>query len=604
MKMKIKKELNGSPVTSLESWRKLNRGEKAPQKSLPSNQPRFRIAGYVRLSPSGDEREEGSLVSHPQRIKAFVEDKNRYETWGEIVDWYIDKDYSGKDTNRPNFQKMLTDIKAGLINAVVVTELSRLSRSVMDFCNLYEFFKQHKVAFFCLRENFDTSTAAGELMLMQSIAFAQYERQTIVDRIKKGSRARAERGLGNGFVSLGFKLVEHKPNHREIEESERSYIEMIFRKFLELKRIHPLIKYLNENGYRTKEFVTKNGKKAGGNRWTLGSVYSVLTNRSYIGEREINKKNRSQDQDELKEDDKYYFVKASWPALISENLFYDVQDLMEGNRKKARKYIHDYRLTGLIECAECGAALVGKSGTGRSSKYFYYGHKRKMLIDGDRHNQRCKTENIPTFVLEEAVIGRLKELSQDQDLVVELAKQSASESRTKVDHLKSLMATKEQERRKLEQKLDNLYDSISETEDKALRNGLSEKAKTVKELLLGVETSLEAIKAEYSRTSNVIDIKVTFQFFRIFRDDFEKQPLSVQAEILKDYIRRIVVKENVAIVEIYGKKREEIHLKDVNGNLSLVGSESGSGAIRPRTSVLTDFKLVAGAGFEPTTFGL
>ncbi len=60
----------------------------------------------------------------------------------------------------------------------------------------------------------------------------------------------------------------------------------------------------------------------------------------------------------------------------------------------------------------------------------------------------------------------------------------------------------------------------------------------------------------------------------------------------------------MAIVEIYGKKREEIHLKDVNGNLSLVGSEGGSGAIRPRTSVLTDFKLVAGRGFEPLTFGL
>ena len=94
----------------------------------------------------------------------------------------------------------------------------------------------------------------------------------------------------------------------------------------------------------------------------------------------------------------------------------------------------------------------------------------------------------------------------------------------------------------------------------------------------------------------MIDIKVAFQFFRIFREDFEKQPVSVQAEILKEYIKRIVVKENVAIVEIYGKKREVIHLKNGSGNLNFgAGSEGGSGAIRPRTSVLTDFKLVAGA---------
>jgi site-specific DNA recombinase len=96
------------------------------------------------------------------------------------VDWYVDKDLSGKDMNRLAFQKMLADIKSGLINAVVVTELSRLNRKVKDFLEVYEFFKTHNVAFFCLRENFDTSSSIGELMLIQAMSFAQYERQTIV----------------------------------------------------------------------------------------------------------------------------------------------------------------------------------------------------------------------------------------------------------------------------------------------------------------------------------------------------------------------------------------------------------------------------------------
>lgn len=107
------------------------------------------------------------------------------------------------------------------------------------------------------------------------MSFAQYERHSIVDRIKKGARARAERGLANGHVLLGYKLVEHRPNYREVDENEKPTVELIFRKFLELKRINVLVKYLNENGYRTKEFTTKNGKKAGGNRWTLSSIQGL-----------------------------------------------------------------------------------------------------------------------------------------------------------------------------------------------------------------------------------------------------------------------------------------------------------------------------------------
>ena len=386
--MKTKKESNASHAILSEPWRNTKKGDSVVIKSCQNeNEPKFKIAGYVRLSPTGDEREEGSLVSHPQRIKQFVESKNMQSggDWGEIVDWYVDKDLSGKDMNRPAFQKMLADIKSGLINAVVVTELSRLNRKVKDFCEVHEYFKEHRAALFSLKENFDTSTPMGELMLIQAMSFAQFERQTIVERVKRGSRARAERGLANGVVPLGFQLVDHRPNYRDVDEAEKAYVEFIFKKFLELKRLNKLVEFLNKNGYKTKEVLTKNGKKIGGNRWSIGSVHLLLTNRIYIGEREVNKKFRGHDAQKLQEDERYFCVKAHWGELISSELFFDVQRLLEQNKKKARKYVHEYRLTGLIECAECGTRLTGKSGNGIGGKYFYYGHKRKMLVQGDRH---------------------------------------------------------------------------------------------------------------------------------------------------------------------------------------------------------------------------
>jgi len=602
--MKTKKESSASHGKLSEPWRNTKKGELVEIRKLHPEERRFRVAGYVRLSPTSDDREEGSLVSHPQRIQQFVESKNIQNggNWGEIVDWYVDKDLSGKDMNRPAFQKMLADIKSGLINAVVVTELSRLNRKVKDFLEVYEFFKTHNVAFFCLRENFDTSSSIGELMLIQAMSFAQYERQTIVDRIKKGARARAERGLANGYIPLGFKGVEHRPNYRETDETERLYIEMIFQKFLELKRINRLAGYLNENGYKTKEFVTKAGKKAGGNRWTISSLHSLLTNRSYIGEREVNKRFRSTDQEKIKDEERYFFVEAHWPALISKDLFFDVQRLLEQNKKKARKYVHEYRLTGLIECSECGVKLVGKSGTGKNGKYFYYGHKRKMIVGNDRHLQRCRVENVPALQLEEAVVERLKDLSTDRDLVAELARSTASDSKGKLEHKKSLMAAKEQERRKLDQKVKNLIDAIAEENDKESRAGLSQKLRLTRVELEQSEMGLLDLKQDYERTNNIVDISEVMEFLREFRDGaFEAQPMAAQAEILNCRIRRMIVKNDGVYVEIFGRKPESV--------LRLLDGEGSSEIKNPtayplggtRSGVRTVFKLVGLTRFEPAT---
>ncbi len=441
----------------------------------------------------------------------------------------------------------------------------------------------------------------GEVMLIQAMSFAQYERHTIVDRIKKGARARAERGLANGFVPLGFQMVEHRPNHRQINESERVYVEMIFRKFLELKRLAKVVEFLNKEGYKTKEFITKSGKKAGGHKWTISSIHNILTNRAYIGEREINKKNRTDVSGDLSEEDKYFFVDAHWPALIPKELFHDAQRLLVANKKKARKYTHTYRLTGLIQCGQCGQPMVGKSGTGRNGKHFYYGHKRKLTTRNENHLVRCKVENILALALEDAVIGRLKDYAADKELVSELAKSASVSSGATREHQKSLIAVKEQDCRRLSQKYDNLLDTISETSDKVIRNSLSSKLTEISSQLETVQSSLESLKREFAETSNVVNAEAAFKFYRMFRAEFEKQDVSVQSEILKDYVKRLVVREDGVTAEVFGGSRATV-VCEADGTIRK--NEKTAGSLRQRSAVRTVSKLVAGAGFEPTTFGL
>ena len=540
-----------------ESWRMQRKGnpQRDEKQEYVDSLQTLRIAAYVRLSPSGDDREEGSLVSHPQRIKDFVELKNRQADtpWGKITKWYIDKDQSGKDLNRPDFQRMCSDIKNGLIDAVVVTELSRLSRKVRDFCHVWDFLKEHNIKFISLKENFDTSTPMGELMLIQAISFAQFERETIVERIKNGARARAERGLGCGWPPLGFDVIPNKTNHRKINEDERPYVQMIFKKMLELGKMAKLLKFLNDNGYRTKKFINQAGIKKGGKRWTMSSLHRLLTNRSYLGQREFNKHNRTKDQNALKKNERYFYTDAQWSAIVKEDIFFAVQRQLESNKRKTQQYLHTYKLSGLVKCAECKSFLCGKSGTSKKSKYFYYGHVRKMKTEGDNHLKRCHIENIPAPQLEELVMERLKTLAKDRDLIARLVVDSHAGEKENHASVKSLITSKENKRRALADKLDNIVDAIGDTQDKAVRRVLQEKIPELDMQRKKLTDEITKLRFDLKvHDEKIIDAEAAFSLLQIFNKDIAKQPASVQAQILERVIKEIMVYEDRIRLQIYG----------------------------------------------------
>lgn len=101
-----------------------------------------------------------------------------YEARGEEYLVYKDNGYSGKNTDRPDFQRMMEDVKAGKINKVIVYKLDRISRSVLDFSEMMERFQKYNVDFVSATEHFDTSSPMERAMLNICIVFAQLERET------------------------------------------------------------------------------------------------------------------------------------------------------------------------------------------------------------------------------------------------------------------------------------------------------------------------------------------------------------------------------------------------------------------------------------------
>ena len=85
---------------------------------------------------------------------------------------YRDKGYSGKNTERPEFQQLMRDIESGLVRKVVVYKLDRISRSILDFAKMMDFFQKYDVEFVSSTEKFDTSTPMGRAMLNICIVFA------------------------------------------------------------------------------------------------------------------------------------------------------------------------------------------------------------------------------------------------------------------------------------------------------------------------------------------------------------------------------------------------------------------------------------------------
>lgn len=96
---------------------------------------------------------------------------------GKDIQVYQDKGFSGKNTNRPDFQRMMADVEKGLVQKIVVYRLDRFSRSLADFSRLWEVLQRHGVEFVSVNERFDTSTPMGRAMLSIIMVFAQLERE-------------------------------------------------------------------------------------------------------------------------------------------------------------------------------------------------------------------------------------------------------------------------------------------------------------------------------------------------------------------------------------------------------------------------------------------
>ena len=203
----------------------------------------------------------------------------KYETHGNPYREYIDRGYSGKNTNRPAFEQMLEDVKQGLISRVIVYKLDRISRSILDFANMMDIFTKYNVEFVSSTEKFDTSTPIGRAMLNICIVFAQLERETIQKRVSDAYYSRCKRGFYmGGRIPYGFNKTDtiidgvktsmYTPINEETEQ-----IKIMFSMYKNPENsLGDIIRYFSEN----------NIKHLRGGCWSSARISEILKNPIYV----------------------------------------------------------------------------------------------------------------------------------------------------------------------------------------------------------------------------------------------------------------------------------------------------------------------------------
>ena len=242
----------------------------------------FRCAVYTRKSTEHNlDLEFNSLDAQREACEAYIKSQE-HEGWRLLADPYDDGGASGASLERPALQILLSDIRAGRIDIVVVYKVDRLTRSLADFAKLVELFDQHAVSFVSITQSFNTTSSMGRLTLNVLLSFAQFEREVIGERVRDKIAASKRKGIWvGGPVPLGYRVADKKV---VVVSEEAATVCILFTRYLELGSIGALIEDLDRRGLRTKTSRLVDGRVRGGIRFGTGALAHLLKNRFYIGE--------------------------------------------------------------------------------------------------------------------------------------------------------------------------------------------------------------------------------------------------------------------------------------------------------------------------------
>lgn len=380
----------------------------------------YQAAIYVRLSKEdlisakGEKSESNSISNQKQLILDFVKDKTDIT----VVSIREDDGYTGTDYDRPDFQRMMDDIRAGVVNCVIVKDLSRFGREYINAGKYIDrLFPYYGVRLISINDGIDTITrsSADDFNIMVKNLMNDNYCRDISIKIRSQLQVKRKNGEFIGaFAPYGYEKCETDKNQLVIDVYAAEVVKDIFRWKLEGINQDAIARKLNEQGilspmeykkskglsYKT-SFKTKS--KA---QWTAVAVRRILTNPVYVGT--LVQGIRTRPNYKIKtvvvnEEEKWAIVENAHEPIIEPKTFLLIQRLLELDTRTSPNEESLFPLAGLLYCSDCNGPMIRKTQTASGKKFYYY------VCGNHKKSGECTTHRISKKQLEDSVLKLLQE---------------------------------------------------------------------------------------------------------------------------------------------------------------------------------------------------
>ena len=379
-----------------------------------SNPMDYHVALYIRLSKEDENEGPSESVTNQKSLLGDFVKKHRLS----VYDTYIDDGWSGTSFDRPDFQRMISDIEAKKVNMVITKDLSRLGRDyIMTGHYMERYFPEKRVRYISLLDGIDTGveSSANDITPFRAIMNDMYAKD-ISKKIKSVKRDKQRKGqFIGGKPVYGYKMHPTEKNKIVIDEEVAPMVRRIFGMALDGMSCRQIATQLNTEGVPTPATyaglqVAKPGPYTG--LWSSERISDMLQNETYIGNmvqgRTVKISYKSKKC--LKQDrENWVVVEGTHDPLVDTETFRKVRMLVN-SRKHTRSRTYDFLLKGLIFCHECGyplAVLNRKNAAGEDVLYFVCRTYQRFTKAGV-----CSCHSIKEKTVTDAVIAKVREVCE------------------------------------------------------------------------------------------------------------------------------------------------------------------------------------------------
>ena len=396
---------------------------------MSQSQPPKRHVVYTRVSTEDQAREGVSLAA--QKDACLTLCKLRNLTNADAVE---DAGFSAKSLKRPGITGILEAVKAGQVQTLVVWRLDRLTRNLRDLLDLVECFDQHKVALVSVMEQLDTGSPMGRLMLSMLGAVAQWERESIAERVKLGIRHRKSLGgFTGGYPPTATTVIGGPGSRKMIPDPQWSAIaSQAWQRVTDGASLAEVAAWLKAQGVPP----PRAGSKAANPAWNKQNVQEWLTNPRLVG------------------------------VLVERSVFEACKHTLSGrsspknpNGKAINRVALSDRvwpLHGIARCAHCGSALAGSVSYGRGGVPHYYLRCIYRL-----KGKGCKAPDIAAGMWEDAVVELLVQSAHGQGDLMAALEAEMKQQRQLEGPARERRDAITLQRDSIQQRLDRLIDLVA-----------------------------------------------------------------------------------------------------------------------------------------------